>query len=287
MDTYSVSRLKCFSECRRKAYWRYEANIEPCYMYDVPLRLGSLVHDCLELYHGGDTINIASMIDMQTEAAKGGDEDTSLIKAHATAMMHGYMIHHPTESWEVIELEGEILQRLPGTMAMIGGRVDGLVRVDGEVRLLEHKTAAAVDKQYVEKLWTDLQIQAYCWAQRRAGHDVSAVIYNVLRKPSIRRSAKKAESWDAYTNRCRKWCETTPDAYTRLDLYFSDHQIESVVDDLVAMVRDWDAARRDARWPRNRDACFKWGRACPFFKLCSSGDDPRVLRDQYRERTPH
>jgi hypothetical protein len=280
-DLYSVSRLKLFHECRRKAWWHYETGIEPIGRDETPLYLGGLVHECLEAFYLGRPIN--DLIVGKTLAADAGDEQASLVRAHASGMMAGYVARYVSEPWTIVALEQDFRVHVPGTLADLGGRIDGLVSpTPGMVDLLEHKTAATVDRNYLEKLWSDLQILAYCWAQRRAGVHVSGIAYNVLRKPSIR--LRRDETWEDYGVRCAEWCKATPDAYTRMHLIFTDTQIQAVEDDLRTAIRDWEQARRSNRWPRNRDACWKWGRACPFYRLCESGDDPRILRDLYRPR---
>ena len=71
------------------------------------------------------------------------------------------------------------------------GKIDGVLRhrASGTVKLLEHKTTASgiePDSDYWVELGMDSQISKYILALRHAGHDVSSVLYDVVRKPAQR-----------------------------------------------------------------------------------------------------
>ena len=64
---------------------------------------------------------------------------------------------------------------------MLAGNVDGIVRIRGEFFILEHKTAAQIDSDYLEKLWTDFQITIYAhYIEQTMGIPMTGILYNVL-----------------------------------------------------------------------------------------------------------
>ena len=66
---------------------------------------------------------------------------------------------------------------------VLAGKVDGIVRIGGEHFILEHKTAAQVDGDYLEKLWTDFQITLYAhYIEETMGIPITGILYNVLVK---------------------------------------------------------------------------------------------------------
>ena len=84
--------------------------------------------------------------------------------------------------------EGPIVNPATGATSrsfILAGKVDGIVRQDGQYFLLEHKTAAQIDASYLERLWTDFQIILYAWyLEQTLGITVSGIIYNVLVSPA-------------------------------------------------------------------------------------------------------
>lgn len=55
--------------------------------------------------------------------------------------------------------------------------------------LLEHKTAAAIDAGYLDKLWYDMQIALYTNYLRSQDYPIIGVIYNVLLKSRLKLAA--------------------------------------------------------------------------------------------------
>ena len=133
--TYSMWRL--FRNCRKACEYRYLRDLVPLER-DHNLAFGSVIHDCLEIWHGQrDLEKVLEHID-QVYANRSHD-DHQLADWHlATAMMSSYTEHYPLEDFDVVALEktfeGAIIN--PDTNAasrsfVLAGKVDGLVKQDG------------------------------------------------------------------------------------------------------------------------------------------------------------
>ena len=96
----------------------------------------------------------------------------------ATAMMRAYAARYRQEEFEVVALEknfeGPIVNPSTGAASrsfVLAGKVDGIVRIGDDYFLLEHKTAAPIDADYLERLWTDFQIAIYSqYVEQALGH---------------------------------------------------------------------------------------------------------------------
>jgi hypothetical protein len=82
--------------------------------------------------------------------------------------MTGDTDRYPQEEFTVIALEKTFAAPIvnPETGAasrsfLLAGKVDGIVRIGADHYILEHKTAASIDADYLERLWTDFQIAIY------------------------------------------------------------------------------------------------------------------------------
>lgn len=323
MSTSTVitySQLSTFLSCRRKMKWRYLDELVPL---DQPhsLRFGSLIHDCLERWHGGDSLeSVLGFIDRQLPDHRQ-DPKRHADWQLAIAMMRGYAKAYPSEDFEVVALEkafeGPI--KHPETEEIFksfafAGKVDGIVKRADGYYLLEHKTAAQIDAGYLEKLWTDFQIIVYAvYAKIVWGIDIKGVVYNVLTKAKlkqktgeteaqfeVRRAELIAKSKTGKSSAKRKMPESDADFQDRLAakyeepcmfhrevIYLSRDQRRLVSQELWDLAQALLDAKRTGVYLPNRAACFQYGRACAYLPLCRSPEKPDLVDNLYERRPPH
>jgi hypothetical protein len=202
-------------------------------------------------------------------------------------------------------------------------KADGLVERNnpndpwnGTTWLLEHKTASSVDGAYLEKLQTDLQINIYSlYLQECFDIKITGVIYNVLVKSRLQqRMGETEEQFEArYAEQCaknksgkssatRQLPETDdefqarlaefysrPDSYHREEVLVDETRFDEVRAELWGLTQLYLTMRRTNIWPRNRKACWDYGRRCGYFDVCSAKDcDFEQMRELYlREEEPH
>ena len=318
VTTYSLWSL--FRNCRKAAHWRYVLEVVPLEK-DRHLSFGSLIHECLETWHQSRDLDAALAIVDRACANRAQEPEQRRVWHLATAMMRGYAAHYANEELEVVALEqqfeGAIVNPETGASSrsfVLAGKVDGIVRRDGELFLIEHKTAAGIDTSYLERLWTDFQITLYAhYVERALGIHVAGIVYNVLVKARLQQSAgeteaefearraeliaksktgrssakrRMPESDEAFQARlAAKYAE--PGMFHRELLYISREQFATLQAELWELTQAFlDARRRDV-WYQNTSFCFVYGRPCSYFALCRSGGSPNVLDNFYERRPPH
>jgi intein/homing endonuclease len=152
VSTYSMWSL--FRSCRKAVDWRYIEQLVPL-LRDHNLHFGSLIHECLELWHGErDLAKVLDRIDRLCPN-RAQDEDQKRDWLNATAMMRGYAEHYPAEEFEIVALEktfeGPIVNPATGAASrsfVLAGKIDGIVRVGGDHFLLEHKCVTGGSRIY-------------------------------------------------------------------------------------------------------------------------------------------
>jgi hypothetical protein len=316
--TYSMWNL--FRNCRKAAHWRYVLEVAPIEK-DKRLSFGSLMHECLEVWHRARDLTAALDVIDRACVNRAQDEEQRRVWHLATAMMRGYAARYASEPFEVVALEkpfeGEIINPDTGAASrsfVLAGKVDGIVRIGDEHFLLEHKTAASVDASYLERLWTDFQITLYAfYVERALGIRVAGVLYNILVKARLQQSAGETEeefaarraeliakSKTGKSSAKRRMPESDeefqarlvakyaePDMFHRETLYLSRDQFDTLRAELWELTQAFlDARRRDV-WYQNTSFCFQYGKPCPYFALCRSGGSPNVLENFYERRPPH
>jgi hypothetical protein len=318
VTTYSMWNQ--FRNCRKAAELRYLQHLVPIER-DRNLHFGSLIHECLELWHGQrDLALVLDLIDRRC-AARAQDEDQKRDWHLATAMMRAYAERYAQEEFEIVALEhlfeGPIVNPATGAASRsfrLAGKVDGIVRIDGEYFILEHKTASQIDSDYLERLWTDFQITLYAhYVEQTMGIPITGILYNVLVKARLQQSkgeteeefeARRAEllaksktgrttarrrepeSDDEFQRRlAEKYAD--PAMFHRERLYLSREQFDILRAELWELTQAFLDARRRGVFYQNTSFCFNYQRPCPYFALCRSNGNPNVIENFYQRVEPN
>lgn len=316
----TYSQLSSFLTCRRKMKWRYVDQLVPIERAHS-LRFGSLIHDCLERWHGGKTLaEILRFIDRSLPNHRQDDRQQTDWH-HATAMMRGYAATYPKEDFNVIALEkqfeGPILNPKTGQRSrtyVFGGKLDGIILYKDGYYLFEHKTASQIDAAYLEKLWTDFQILAYAvYAEIALGIEIKGVLYNVLTKTKLKQKAgetqadfetrraaliaksktgkssakrQEPESDESFQSRlAEKHAE--PGMYHRELIYLTKQQRRMVRQEIWDLTQALLEARRNQSYLPNRAACFHYGRSCDYLPLCRDPERQDLADNLFKRQAPH
>jgi hypothetical protein len=317
-STYSMWSL--FRNCRKACEYRYLAGLTPRDR-DPNLTFGSLIHECLQIWHGTrDRAAVHDFIDRAC-ANRGSDEGVRKDWYVARAMMTGYAARYPQEEFEIVALErtfeGAIINPATGAASrsfLLAGKVDGIVRVGDDYYILEHKTAATIDADYLERLWTDFQIAIYTYYVEQAlGIRITGVIYNVLGKArlqqgkgeteeeyEVRRAELLAKSKTGKTTAKRKLAESDeefqarlvgkygePEMFHREMLYLSRDRFDILRAELWELTQAFLDARRRGVFYQNTSFCFNYHRPCSYFPVCRSNGNPNVIENFYTIAAPH
>jgi RNA polymerase sigma factor (sigma-70 family) len=316
----SYSMWSLFRNCRRAAQLRYLDNIVPIER-DPNLAFGSLIHECLERWHRDRNLPaVLEHIDqayINRHTAEYDHRDWH----YARAMMTGYAATYSTEEFEVVALEqvfdAEIINpksNVASRSFTISGKVDGIVKIGTQYFILEHKTAALVGEDYLERLWTDFQITLYAhYVEQTMGIRISGILYNILLKTRLQQSKGETEeefearyadlvakSKSGKSSAKRRMPETDeefaarlaekyaePGMFHREMLYLSRDRFDQLRAELWELTQAFLHARRSNGFYQNTSFCFQHGRPCPYFQLCRSGGNPNVLENLYTKREPH
>jgi hypothetical protein len=191
----------------------------------------------------------------------------------------------------------------------------------GRVYIVEHKTSSedvSLGSEYWERLTLDPQVSNYLsgvrWLAPKLGIDpahVAGVIYDVVAKPALRplqatplearkyTKTTKAEPIPRLYANQRERDETPQEYFDRIaaaiaetpDRYYARGEIVRLEADVREAAQDlWQVgvqirdARRLKLFPRNPDACRRYGRSCDYLPVClgvaSLDDETRYRRAQ-------
>lgn len=305
----TASSLALHRACPRAYQLRYEVGVVR--RERVPaLALGSLVHLGLEAY-----LLSGSDIDAAMAAMRAADDGHDLLTAEL--MLEGYHARWAGVGLTAVAVEAEFAAPLvdpaSGRRARgvhRAGKIDAIVRdEDGRHWIMEHKTTSAEcgpGSDYVERLAVDSQVSHYFRGAEALGYPVVGCVYDILRKPPPRLmatphdrrryradgelySAQRAddETSDAYRARVLEAMAADPESYyRRVSVVRLDAELAEAGRDDWAQAMAIRAQRKAGYWPRNPDACMRYGRRCEYWPVCSGTTDIGD-GDLYELRRPH
>ncbi|QOY88219.1 PD-(D/E)XK nuclease family protein [Paludibaculum fermentans] len=317
-STYSMWSL--FRNCRKACEYRYVTGLVSL-QKDPNLSFGSLIHECLLIWHG--TRDLAQVLDHleRSCAARVSDDGVRRDWHLARAMMTAYATRYSREDFYIIALEktfeGPIVNPKTGAASrsfLLAGKVDGIVRIGDSNYILEHKTAAQIDADYLERLWTDFQITIYAYyVEQTLGIPITGVIYNVLAKARLQQS--RGETEDEYQTRRseliaksksgtstakRKMPESDeefqarlaekyadPEMFHRETLYLSRERFDILREELWQLTQEFLRARNHKVFYQNTSFCFHHNRPCAYFAICRSNGNPNVIDNFFEIAAPH
>lgn len=193
--------MQSFRTCNKKHYFEYELGIRR-ENEGKPLRFGSVFHEALDQLAQGIELEavITAVMDAYGELPGWCTSEEQItdwfVEAYTCAtMVRGYAWRWQNEPIKVVETEHSF--RIPlenpasgkeSKVYDLAGKIDKIVEWRNTLAVMEHKTTSEGiegDADYWKRLMLDPQISIYVIAARKLGHNVSTVLYDVVRKPTI------------------------------------------------------------------------------------------------------
>lgn len=307
----SNSEITTFRRCAREHHYTYGLRRRPRVISDA-LRFGTLIHHALEAWWmvglGEPDLAQARWNAAVTAIREHGAKSDAFERVRAEELMLGYTARWGDDSIPVVAVEAKFTAPLinPETGAasktfQLGGKLD-VITASGFV---EHKTTSH-DIEEGSAYWRrvsalDSQVSTYEVAKRAFGIEGNC-LYDVIRKPALRplratpvESRKYTKEGKLYAN--QREHDETPEEYRarlRVDIseqptkYFARGEVPRLDGDMREHAVDtwrWAQLIREAErvnvFPRNPDACIRYGRECDFFGVCSGSasiDDDTLFR---------
>ena len=193
----TYSRLSTRRMCPRKDYYQYELCIRREEVA-TPLRMGKAFAIGKELWRKNHTDAVDEACMLYDDVPHWADPYEWEIECETVRnLLLGYIWRYKNDDMEFIAVEQEFTMPLvnPATGGtsqtfVLAGKIDGIVQLpDNRVAVYEDKTTSA-DITDGSDYWLqrryDGQISQYVVGARYLGHNISTVIYDVTRKPTIK-----------------------------------------------------------------------------------------------------
>jgi len=289
---FTHSSASCFRSCPRKYWIKQERGIRRA-EESLALRVGSAFHEAQDFNARGlDPLSaiFSSLPDPY---------DVALV----TAMYEAHRRRYAGQEIELVasELEFRIPLINPETWRptpnwLLAGKIDKIGRLgDGRLCIMERKTTArdfSPGAEYWAKVHMDQQPSIYVIAARELGYDVSAILYDVTKRP-LQRPAKATpldkqkhkadgtlyanqravdETPEEFGARVAAVIAADPDKYfARIDIARLDKDLDECRAELWQQQLAIRACQRTGHWYRNPNSCFG-NYQCEYLPICYNYD---------------
>lgn len=194
-ELLTASSMNTFLSCPRLYYLRYRAGgcgMKPLVCSDA-LAFGTAFHKIMEARANG--VSLDELLPTKEGIATEAD-------AKLWALAYGYQRCWSGANDIIAKMKPEIEfgpDPISGSRTFFSaGKIDGLAELtDGRTALIEHKTTGediSDGSEYWNRLSFNTQLYKYVLALRAKGVAIDTVIYDVIRKPTIKQSAKETAS---------------------------------------------------------------------------------------------
>jgi len=282
----SYSQIDTFNACPKKHWYsrRYKSR-----QFNINFLIGNIIHEGLHLTYT-NTEDLFNVLAVKFDEYVEKERETQIItedtekkleewKVIILGMIYAYNLKYAKfmEDHEHVFNEKEYIVDL-GDDISIMLKIDNILRnkKSGELLVHEIKTTRDLNINYVNNIQRSVQASIYYHiGQMVPEFKPSAIVYDVLQKPSIR--VKKTEEYQDYLVRLQAYYEDDPHAHLHMEM-ITNPAIKS--DELIRMIKSV-GKRIEAD-----DAYKSWKDCgmCDFRKPCFNEDEPQWLL-AFEERT--
>lgn len=185
-EALSISEISIFKNCPREWFFSYVLKLEAPSRGDARA-VGTIAHHALEVLYSteGDLSRAQDTVmnDIQKSLMTENPISEAAIKMLPELLIEYY--HYAKElqdfqRWEVVEAEKFHQVYIPKIDITFRARFDLVLRIDGKLWILDHKTTKQFATSFLE---LDEQSTAYMWLGRKVFKEpIAGVIYNQLKK---------------------------------------------------------------------------------------------------------
>jgi len=285
----SHNSASTYRGCPKKYYWSYIQGLKPK-KKAISLTVGGIVHEGFDKFYHGTSDNdvllhIQKRFDDDIAKATVDEQEDLRVGKYIAEGMWMYYPWKNVKEWDQHFPEKEFDIPFPGLRGVrLVGRVDGLVKKNGNWWVREFKTTGLTPRQFEGRCKTSAQVTGYVYAMRELGYAVQGVLFDAIKKPLLRK--RKTDTVDDYGKRIiedYKADASLPEkdrkCYSRPTSYRKDSDLRLFHDDMAEMVRDIRRRRRSNVWWRNQDYCWSFNSECPYEKICfMDSPDPLTMQ---------
>jgi hypothetical protein len=267
--------------CWKKYYWKYVYGLEP-HVPALTLTVGKVVHECFDMFYKYvPEADILRHIEnsFAKEIARSEDIEPLVIAKYIALGMWSFYPYKDITEYKKIYSEEAFEVPLCKDVTYVG-KPDGRILKHDVWWIRELKVTGLGFTQFEGRASTSDQTTGYTYGLNKMGHDIKGIMYEYIRKPSLRKGQN--ETMDDFGRRCFCDYKTRPkNYYGRFFVYRSPLELELFEEDMVMFSRDLMKRLETNDFYRNTDQCWNFNAECPYRKICFTKQPDQLTVDLY------
>ena len=249
------TKIRSFLFCRKHYELRHIKHLAPI-VVSAPLSFGKAWHTIAEMLAQGMSTEGAVAVFKEIYTNETKDELRTINKG--VELINLYTKKYAKEPFTYLHTETPFAMPLRDNIVLCG-KEDAIIEWNDEIYVFERKTTSRLGITFFKKFRLDYQIDIYCLACRELVGKCAGAIIDAVRvcKPKAKMDIDLVRDIVGRTDR---------------DLDEAQEEIINIVGDM----------RRSTNMYKNKLSCFTWG-GCEFLPICESHENPKVIRDFYKE----
>jgi hypothetical protein len=254
-----------YQRCNKYFYWRYVKKLVSKYPATA-LLFGRAIHETLAEWFKTMAVDIIPIFKTQMELIKDEFAEEAWYDEKMTdglAMLESFLFNVP-RTWQPIAIEEPVETLIPvtGGSVKLTGRVDLVVKNDGMVYIVDHKTTGWGLASLCQSLSVSDQATCYLllWNQSHSlDLQANGVIFNIMRK-----------------NKSVVECKQHLVMKTTDDLRRFRGDASYLLSEIMRKTTTPDQC-----FPMNTGSCFNFNKPCPYLDLCKGIPYEALIGSQY------
>ena len=249
------TKIRSWLTCRKHYELRHIRHLAPI-VVSAPLSFGKAWHVIGEALAQGMSAGGAKILFKEIYTNETKDELRTVGKG--TELIDLYVKKYKIEPFKYLHTETPFALPLQDDIVLCG-KEDAIIEWNDEIYVFERKTTSRLGITFFKKFRLDYQIDIYCLACRELVGRCAGAIIDAIRvcKPKAKMDTDLVRDIVGRSDR---------------DLDEAQKEIVNIIDDM----------RSATNFYKNKLSCYTWG-GCEFLPICESHENPKVIRDFYKE----
>ena len=249
------TKIRSYLTCRKHYELRHIRHLAPI-VVSAPLSFGKSWHVIAEMLAKG--VPVADVKTHFKEIYTNETKDELRTVGKGTELIDLYVKKYKVEPFTYLHTETPFALPLQDNIVLCG-KEDAIIEWNDEIYVFERKTTSRLGITFFKKFRLDYQIDIYCLACRElVGRCAGAIIDAV-------RVCKPKAKMDV---------DLVRDIVGR-----SDRDLDDAQEEIIGIISDM---RSTKLFYKNKLSCYTWG-GCEFLPVCESHENPKIIRDFYKE----
>ena len=247
--------LRSWLTCRKHYELRHVRHLAPI-IVSAPLSFGKAWHTITEMLAQGMSTEGAIKVFKEIYTNETKDELRTVNKG--VELINLYTKKYKVEPFKFLHTETPFALPLENDIVLCG-KEDAIIEWNDEIYVFERKTTSRLGITFFNKFRLDYQIDIYCLACRELVGSCSGAVIDAVRvcKPKAKMEV-----------------DLVRDVVGR-----TDRDLDTAKEEIIKIVGDM---RQGVGIYKNKMSCYTWG-GCEFLPICESYENPKVIRDFYKE----